>query len=517
MTPEMRKIKSNTSPLLVTFIVSLFASVFIVFLATNGSFDLFQPSFLWKAYNHYFLSLINGNLDVPAYAIGKEGNFIDSKAYMYYGLLPAMTRFFVHPFADLTQVPMAYFSVLFFTILGNSVLQYSLISKYMTMQLSPTAGGRQTPKLSLLIITSAIVWIGSGSFIISQNATIYHEPYAASLCLVNLFMALLIKHDFFTGAYRKVNLLPFAILAGLCIHARMPSALALYLVTGLLILVQTYRSQGIHSETLKVHRLIGLSIVQYWKTILLLGLFGGSILWLNYAKFGDVFSFMGRNYGFMFFEGFSERMCNELPRAELYKLYRVFVNGYVYLSGDWQNHWSLMRLFSTGYGRVEMPVVPLALLWALPIATVTLLVCVLIKGIKLVQSRILLLGLLGFSAGAIFQLMYPTITHRYVVTFWPPLLASVLYCWFRYGHSIGQMVRYIAISLGCVGIVYQLYLAMFDDYYLNDGPVTVIDKPTLHYSDEDSAYLSALTNEKIKAFKIERRRLMKSECAKWQY
>lgn len=517
MTPEMHKIKSNLSPLLTTFIVSLFASLLLVFLATNGSFDLFQPSFLWKAYNYYFLSLIDGYLDVPAYAIGKEGNFIGGKAYMYYGILPTLPRLLAYPFADLTQVPMAYFSVLFFTILGNTVLQYSLVAKHMAMKLIPIAGSHQPPSLIFLILTSAIIWIGSGSFIISQNATIYHEPYAASLCLVNLYMALLVKNDFFTGAYRKVNLAPFAILAGLCVHARMPSALALYLVTGLLILVQTYRSQVSLSEKVKLHSLIGLAIVQYWKAILILGLFGVSILWLNFAKYGDVFSFMGRNYGFMFFEGFSERMCSVLPQAELHQFYRIIVNGYVYLSGDWQNHWSLMRLLSTGYGRVEMPAVPLALLWTLPLATLVFLVFVFIKGIKQLHNRILLLGLFCFSAGAIFQLMYPTITHRYVVTFWPPLLACVLYCWFKYAPAIGHVTKNIVIALGCMGIAYQLYLAMFDDYYVNDGPVTAQELPALHYSVEDNAYLGTLTNEKIKAFKIEKRRLKKSECAKWQY
>ena len=107
MTPEIHKIKNKHSARLTTFIVSLFASLVLVFLATNGTFDLFQPSFLWKAYNHYFLSLMDGRLDVPAYAIGKEGNFVDGKAYMYYGLVPTLTRFFVHPFVDLAQVPMA--------------------------------------------------------------------------------------------------------------------------------------------------------------------------------------------------------------------------------------------------------------------------------------------------------------------------------------------------------------------------------------------------------------------------
>jgi hypothetical protein len=67
---------------------------------------------------------------------------------------------------------MAYFSVLFFTILGNTVLQYSLISKHISMQLLSTSELRQTASLSLLIIASAIIWIGSGSVIISQNATL---------------------------------------------------------------------------------------------------------------------------------------------------------------------------------------------------------------------------------------------------------------------------------------------------------------------------------------------------------
>jgi hypothetical protein len=245
-------------------------------------------------------------------------------------------------------------------------------------------------------------------------------------------------------------------------------------------------------------------------------LFGGSILWLNYAKYGDVFSFMGRNYGFMFFEGFSERMCNVLPRAELYKLYRIFVNGYVYLSGDWQGHWSLIRLFSTGHGRVEMPAVPLAFLWALPLVLMTFLVFVFGKGIKQVQNRILLIALLGFSAGALFQLMYPTITHRYVVTFWPPLLVSVLYCWFKYGRSVEQKVKYIVFTIGCVGMAYQLYLAMFNDYYVNDGPVTALELPEYQYSDADNAYLEALTSEKVKGFKMQRRFNKDAACKKYQ-
>ncbi|MGS2721744.1 hypothetical protein [Paraglaciecola aestuariivivens] len=512
----MTDLKINQRAFFYTCFIAFVCGLAISYLATNGTFNLFQPSFLWKAYNHYFLSLIDGRLDVPAFAIGKEGSFINGKAYMYYGILPTVPRLLLFPFVDLTQVPVSYFVVLFFTILGNSVLQYSLLAKYMSLKLSQGSKSKHTPSLALFIVVSAIVWIGSGCFIISQNATLYHEPYAASLCLVNLFLALLVKNDFFTGDYRKVNLIPFSVVAGLCIHARMPSALALYLVTGIIILVQTYRSQLEHNVKPNFYRLIVQSITQHWPSILVLGAFGVSILWLNYVKYGDVFSFMGKNYGFRFFEGLSERVCSVIPHAYFYKFYRILVNGYIYLSGDWQSHWSLIRLFSTGYGRVELPVVPLLVLWALPVSTMVFLLFTFLKGLRQVTNRLLLIAFLCFSAGAIFQLMYPTISHRYVVTLWPPLLASVLYCWFKYSHVINSTIKLLVITLGSLGIAYQLYLALYEDYYINDGPVTSKLLPTFHYSESDNAYLESLTPEKIDAFNEELKAKRAAECAKFK-
>jgi hypothetical protein len=235
---------------------------------------------------------------------------------------------------------------------------------------------------------------------------------------------------------------------------------------------------------------------------------------------------MGINYGFLFFEGLSERVCNVIPQSELSKLYRVFVNGYVYLSGDWQSHWSLTRLLSTGYGRIEGPFLPLALLWTLPIVSFAVVVWTQIRAIKKPVSQVILLFVLAFSAGAIFQLTYPTIAHRYVVSLWLPLFASILFCWNAYitqSTSINfqqlSSNKYLIgiVILGIVSIGYQIYHAATSPYYLEDGPVTnsMTGSPNYHYSDEDNAYMASMTPEKIKFFNAERAKNKVTVCKKY--
>jgi hypothetical protein len=204
---------------LVAAVCILFAITLTVGLATQWTFDLFQPQFLWKAYNHYFLSMLDGHLDVPVEAIGREGGYFNSKAYMYYGMLPAFVRALIFPFVDLTQTSVSYFSVLLFTLIGHAALQASFIAVY----LKRTTLDRDIFSFGLLVGLSCLLWFGSASFIISQNATLYHEPYAASLCLANIFLALLLKDGFFLKENRNISLIPYALLAGLCIHMRLPT------------------------------------------------------------------------------------------------------------------------------------------------------------------------------------------------------------------------------------------------------------------------------------------------------
>jgi hypothetical protein len=502
--------------LLAIFFLIFILSIIVVGMATNGTYDLFSPSFLWKAYNYYFLGILDGTLDVPVEAIGKEGAYYNSKAYMYYGALSILPRLFLYPFVDLTQTPASYFSIIFFTVLGHGALQISLIS----VVLKQKAAGNFAVNCLTLFTVSCLLWFGSASFMISQNATIYHEPYSAALCLVNIYLALLIKDRFFLSAHSKPNLLPYAILAGLCIHARMPTAVALYLVTGLLVLLQAYRARSAKALTTSPQALVWQCLCSSWPIILVLAGFGVSILILNYLKFDDPLRFMGMNYGYQFLEGFTDRRCNIVPTSEFSGLLRIIANGYVYLTGDGYGHSTLTWHLATGFGRQEFPLVPLAYLWPLPIACFCYVLWGLIKGFGSKENKIILIFLIAFSFGAVFQLKYPTITHRYSAEIWVPLFVCVIFLWFRSANNPlflkpGNIIEKITYGTGALlvilGISYQLNLALNNRYYLQDGPIT--EHENYHYANEDNQFLKSLNPTKIKELQAQSKKERELKCA----
>jgi hypothetical protein len=243
-------------------------------------------------------------------------------------------------------------------------------------------------------------------------------------------------------------------------------------------------------------------------------------LWLNYAKYGNALSFMGGNYGYFFLEGFSDRRCNVIPKSEFAELFRIIPNIIVYLTGSADLHWSFTWHLATGFGRLEIPLIPLALLWPLPILCLLYTLYMLITGIKNNTNKLLLLALLLFSTGAFFQLKYPTITHRYSAELWLPLLVCIVFPWFKLINAASVntprktmfKVKYLAaLVLVFIGIGYQLYLAMTNQYYLQDGPILKHDN--FHYSAEDNQYLATLTPEKIQQFKENYKLQKKQKCA----
>lgn len=485
--------------------IPLLYALALIGMATNWTFDLFAPQFLWRAYNDYLLAMLDGRLDIPAASIGREGSYFNGNAYMYYGLLPVVPRMLLHPFVDLSQTPMAVFSILFFTLVGLSCLQASINNRL--LQSSSTLS---FDKLAVWWGLTTLSWLGSAAFLISQGGTIYHEPYAASLCLFNIFLALLIRDNFFMTAPSTYSSIPYAVLAAVAIHTRMPMALALYLTLGLIMLVQASRHVSINNTGSIIEFVLRI-LRDNWLSILILAFGGMSILLINYLKFGNAMSFMGGNYGYFFLEGFTDRRCNIYPKSEYARLLRIIPNAYIYFTGDWQYHWSLTVHLKTGYGRWEFPMIPLALLWFLPIVCFTAALVLLIKHWRTTQSKMLLLGLLLISAGALFQLSYPTITHRYVAELWAPFFVTTIWLAIKYGEKL-QSVKWFSLTLTglLVGLCYQLWLANTDRYYLQDGPI--YDHVDYHYSEQDNVFLASLTPEKISHIKTQRRPLKEEAC-----
>jgi hypothetical protein len=488
------------------FLLPLVLAIVLVGLSTNWTFNLFAPQFLWKAYNYYFLSIIDGRLDIPVEAIGREGGYFDGKAYMYYGMLPALARALLYPFVDLTQTPTSLFCIVLFTLLGLSVLQRQL-----NRVLYPMEQSLLSRSGLIWIVVTVVSWVGSATFMIAQGGTIYHEPYAASLCLFNLFMAQLLKDTFLQSQCSKRSILIYAVLAALAVHTRMPMALALYLCTGLIMLVVTYRAP--QTTRSSIYMLPILTLKRYWGAVLVLLVGGVSILLINYTKYNDPMSFMGGNYGYSFLEGFSERKCKLVPESEYKRFFRIIANSYIYFTGDWERHWSLTWHLKTGYGRWELPLTPLAILWALPVLSFVSAFTVLVRRISVPKNMVLLVGLFFISLGALYQLSYPTITHRYTAELWAPFYCAMLWLAVTYKDKVLPNATYvIAIVAAMVGVGYQLNLAITNKYYIENGPI--YKHVNYHYSDEDHAFLSQLTDESIAAHKANEKQLKKEACAK---
>ena len=487
------------------FLVPAFCALVLIGLCTNWTFNLFAPQFLWKAYNYYFLAMIDGRLDIPAEAIGKEGGYFNGKAYMYYGLLPALARIVLYPFVDLSHTPTSLFFVILFTLVGLAFLQTEVNRKLFSNE-KYTDG----PKLLLWLTTTIVLWLGSATFIISQNGTIYHEPYAASLCIFNIFLARLLKDKFLEGRPTgAVKLLPYAVLAALAVHTRMPMALSLYLVTGLLMLVVAFKQVG--NAKKKYVSTVFYCFSHYWLPILVLFCGGVSILALNYVKYGNALAFMGGNYGYFFLEGFTDRVCNIVPKGDFYRFFRIIANAYIYITGDWATHWSLTRWLQTGYGRWEAPMVPLYLLWAFPLLCLCGGFINILKGLKSPANKLFILGLCFISSGALFQLSYPTITHRYVAELWSPFGIAMLYVYVTLlAADLKLRSAVVMLLISCIGVVYQLKLATTDRYYIEDGPI--YDHHNYHYSETDNKYLASLNNDKIASFMKERKQQKKLAC-----
>jgi hypothetical protein len=505
----LRNSVTAKASLILFFIIPIF--VYVLF-ATNFTFDFFQPYFLWKGYNYYFLAIINGQLDVPAHAIGREASYIGNKVYMYYGALPLISRVLLYPFVNLEQTSIAAFSVFMFSIVGQSYLQYSLLQKfrqYLTLQ---------TPCYVIVgfIFLSLALWFGSATFVIIQNSTIYHEPYAASLCLVNIFLGVLIKHDFLLKNSRHISLMPYAVLAALCIHARMPTALALYCVVVFLIIVQTYKHFKSMSDKAGFNLIAFFSygFKTYYSPLFVMFIGGVSILILNYLKFDNALAFMGKNYGYFLLEGYSERRCNIVPQSEFASILRVIPNTVIYLTSSTDLHWSLTWHLKTGFGRKEMPIIPLLVLWLMPLLSFAGIIYFIVKNHKKPSFKYIGALLFLLSIGALFQLSYPTIAHRYIAELWLPLAFSMVFLWCYFSRKLLvdidngnkklsfkkiKLVYFIFIVSSSIGIGYQLYLSVTNKYYLQDGPV--YKHENYHYSAKDIEYLSQLTGEKIRAFK----------------
>lgn len=430
-------------------------SIIYAGLVTQFSFDFFAPDLLWKAYNSLSYAILDGRLDIPYESIGQESLYYNGKVYFYYGAMPTIIRFILAPFIDLNVTPVGRISVWFMTTTGVAALQYTLL--FHTKPRSESVWTK-VDKVKLVIL-SITLWFGGAHFVIIQKATLYHEPYAAMLLVASLFIAVVWRDIFWDFENRKYRLALYALFAALAVHTRQTVALPLYLVVMLLILAAAI-------DTLKVKKpldafrapvsLIYQCIKTGYPALIVLGLGGGLLLFMNYLRFDDFLAMTKGEYGFYRASmAYTERDCSKyITGSGRFEIARIIPNMIYYLVGGAYTHSQWINELGLGFVRKEPPQnIRLLFLWSsiifMTAASIWVLVTNLIKKVTF-KEVLMFLTVCFFMLSVFILLAYTTITFRYVADFFLPFGFGVLYfgyLWLGNSEKSGSIIFKSDIAL----------------------------------------------------------------------
>jgi hypothetical protein len=217
----------------------LIAATYYIFLAMDGSLDLFkpiEPSARGMAFNSMLEHLRHGRFDVDPAATGWEGCVRDGKTYIYFGIVPALLRFpllLTDALArlDVTRLycALAATVALCFKLASLALINDKLPKSrlqaiaFFVILLSLLLGGAQIQFLKGSIFQETILWAGA-----IAAAFVY--------CAVR---GLIARREFSTGLIAVM-----AALAGLELLTRVSTALGLYVATGLLVLLLAWPTAG---------------------------------------------------------------------------------------------------------------------------------------------------------------------------------------------------------------------------------------------------------------------------------
>lgn len=212
---------------------------------------------------------VEGRWDLPMRDLKLEGHFSpDGTGYLYYGLLPLVTRLILMPFVDLPTVWISAASMWFWAVLGNAAYHRAL-----WLALAHGAGGAQRIGGWASVLLACAVWFAGPGLLLAATAAVYDEPVAAAYATTGGFVLALAMASFGKLSLERA-IVVMAICAGLTVHARPHIAVGLYLAVCLIALAMVLRG--------------GFS---RWKSVTfamaIMGAFGLALIAVNAVRFGN--------------------------------------------------------------------------------------------------------------------------------------------------------------------------------------------------------------------------------------
>ena len=264
-------------------------AVYYLFLLSNGTFQLFAPELLDKAFNNMLVHLLRGEFTVDRAAIDFEAFTRDGKTYAYFGIFPALLRLFAIPFTDLARAELARLSCLTAVVLFVALQLRMLLIVHRSL---PVASRR--PEF-LAVMVAATVLSGPQLYMLT-SAPIYMEPILWSAAMAAAFNLIIVRTTFGANSLCGRDLVLLATLAGLAINTRAPIGVALYLGTSLLIAwtiwIRHTRDRGARQFSDDVRR-VSLVVLP---AIVILGVSAVVVGFINFERWGDALTFADFHY-----------------------------------------------------------------------------------------------------------------------------------------------------------------------------------------------------------------------------
>jgi hypothetical protein len=200
------------------------ACVWYGLLISAGSAGMTAPVPHGLVFNSMALHLLHGQFDVDPASIGDEGYLRDGLVYAYFGVLPALFRMIFLPLADFATTD-------FTRIACLSGVTATALFKVLSVEI---VARRATAANGALVTLLLAVMLAGGAQIEFLRPSIYQEAGLWAAACAAAFVYLFLR-----GWDRETGFSPglmsgMAVVAGLCLLARVSTALGLYLALGFL-------------------------------------------------------------------------------------------------------------------------------------------------------------------------------------------------------------------------------------------------------------------------------------------
>jgi hypothetical protein len=264
-------------------------AVYYLFLLSNGTFQLFAPEMLDRAYNSMLLHLLHGEFNVDREAIGFEAMSRDGKTYAYFGVFPALLRLFAMPFTDIAHAQLARLSCLTALVLFAALQLRALLTVHNSL---PRANRRP----ELLAVTAAATLLSGPQIYILGSASIYHESILWAAAMAAGFNLIVVRAAISECPLRGRDVVMLAFLAGLAINTRPSIGLDLYIGTSLIIAWAVWGRYAPDRGERTGFAGSTLTLEPIWLPVAILGLLAAAAGAVNFERWGNPFTFADFRY-----------------------------------------------------------------------------------------------------------------------------------------------------------------------------------------------------------------------------